>query len=313
LLKVETSTSRLISGNFNVILPDMNIQSDPGLGSAASSGRFRVPTGPNLEGLELDFTSRGSGAPLLLIHGGLLTGWFDLLCQEPALSERYRLLSFHRPGYGRSSVPSGPVGLGSQSACCLALMRHLDVERAHVVGHSIGGCIALQLALDAPDAVASLVLLEPPVLTAVTDRAGARVIGESAQRWQQGDSAGALDLFMKGVVDPDYQKFFDEIWPAGKDELARGGKPFFETDQPSNQAWQFGAAEAARIAQPVLLVIGDGSDRVNPFRSQVQSSLLEWLPNAEPFTLPHATHLLPLQNPSGLAGALVDFYGRIDA
>ena len=98
-----------------------------------------------------------------------------------------------------------------------------------------------------------------------------------------------------------------------KDELPRGGKPFFEIDQPSVQAWQFGAAEAARITQPVLLVIGDGSDRVNPIRSQVQGSLLEWLPNAEPFTLPHATHLLPLQNPSGLAGALVDFYGRIDA
>jgi pimeloyl-ACP methyl ester carboxylesterase len=60
-------------------------------------------------------------------------------------------------------------------------------------------------------------------------------------------------------------------------------------------------------------VIGDGSDRVNPIRSQVQRSLLEWLPKGESLTLPDSTHLLPLQNPRLLAEALVDFYGRIDA
>ncbi len=83
------------------------------------------------------------------------------------------------------------------------------------------------------------------------------------------------------------------------------------TDQPSLQGWKFTAAEALRVTQPVLLVIGDGSDRVNPIRSQVQRSLLEWLPYAEPLTLADSTHLLPLQNPSGLAKALVDFCGRI--
>ena len=292
----------------------MNLTSRTAAGAHASGGRFRIgPEVAGLGGMELEFTSRGVGAPVLLVHGGLLTGWFDLLGQEPVLSEGYRLLSFQRPGYGRNSVPSGPVGLQGQSACCLALMEHLGIATAHIVGHSVGACIALQLALDAPEAVESLALIEPPVLTAVTDRAGARVIGESAQRWQRGDSAGALDLFMKGVVDPDYQKFFDEVWPAGREELSRGGRAFFEIDQPAVQAWQFGAAEAARITQPALLVIGDGSDRVNPIRAQVQSSLLEWLPNAQPLTLPHSTHLLPLQNPSGLARSLVDFYGRINA
>jgi pimeloyl-ACP methyl ester carboxylesterase len=63
--------------------------------------------------------------------------------------------------------------------------------------------------------------------------------------------------------------------------------------------------------QPVLLVIGDGSERVNPIRSQVQGSLIAWLPNAQPFTLADATHLMPLQKPAELARALLDFYGRI--
>mgnify|MGYP002401717343 CR=1 FL=1 len=292
----------------------MKFETSTGRGGPASSGCFRVlPEGPGLDGFELEFTSRGVGAPLLLVHGGLLTGWFDLLSREPALSERYRLISYHRPGYGRSSLPPGPVSIGDQSRCCLALMQHLGLEAAHVVGHSIGGCIALQLALDAPDAVTSLALLEPPVLTAVSDRAGARVIGEAGQRWQLGDAGGAIDLFMKGVVDPGYQKFFEDVWPDGVQELVRGAKTFFEIDQPSVQGWKFSAQEASRVTQPVLLVVGDGSDRVNPIRSQVQRSLLEWLPKAESFTLPDSTHLLPLQNPSVLARALVHFYGRTDA
>lgn len=294
------------------MLKDMKIENATSQGEQ-NAGRFRVlPERPGLEGFELEFTTRGAGEPLLLVHGGLLTGWFALLSREAALLERYRLISYHRPGYGRSSIPSAAVSLETQSWCCRALLRHLGVEKAHVVGHSIGGCIALQLALDAPDAVRSLVLLEPPVLTAVKDLSkGGQALRESAQRWQQGDRSGAIDVFMRGAVDPGYQKFFEDRWPAGMQDLIDGASAFFMTDQPSLQGWKFTAAEAHRITQPVLLVIGDGSDRVNPIRSQVQRSLLEWLPHAEPFTLADSTHLLPLQNPSELAKALVDFYGRI--
>jgi pimeloyl-ACP methyl ester carboxylesterase len=132
------------------------------------------------------------------------------------------------------------------------------------------GCIALQFALDAPDAVRSLALLEPPVLTAVTDLSkGGQALRESAQRWQQGDRSGAIDVFMQGVVDPGYQEFFEDAWPDGIQELIDGASTFFMTDQPSLQGWKFTAAEALRVTQPVLLVIGDGSDRVNPIRSQV--------------------------------------------
>lgn len=300
-----------IHSNFNVMILDMKLASTE-QGEGISRGRFPiVPERSGLEGLQLEFTTQGHGEPLLTVHGGLLTGWFDPLSREPALADRYRLISYHRPGYGSGSRPSAGVGMADQAACCLALMRHLGVEKAHVVGHSIGGCIALQLALDAPEAVASLGLLEPPVLSAVTDPSGTRVIREAGQKWQQGDENGAFDLFMTGAVDPSYRKFFEDEWPEGLGEALRGASPFFTTDQPSVQAWKFTAAEAARITHPVLLVIGDGSDRVNPIRSQVQRALLEWLPNSEPFTLPNTTHLLPLQNPAGLAEALVQFYVRI--
>jgi pimeloyl-ACP methyl ester carboxylesterase len=290
---------------FHVMLADMKMEISTDNGERTTGGRFRV------DDFELEYSSRGTGEPLLFVHGGFLTSWFDPMSREVALSERYRLISYHRPGYGRSSLPSAPVTVEDQARCCVALLRHLRVERAHIVAHSIGGCFALQLALDAPDAVRSLALLEPPVMSAVTDLTGMQALREAGPRWQQGDTEGAVDLFMKGMVDPDYRKFFEDTSPDGLQEVLDGAKAFFTTDQPAVQAWKFSAAQAARITQPVLLVIGDGSERVNPIRSQVQRSLLAWLPNVQPFTLADATHLMPLQKPAELANALVDFYGRI--
>jgi pimeloyl-ACP methyl ester carboxylesterase len=284
---------------------DMKMEVSTDNGERTTGGRFRV------DDFELEYSSRGSGEPLLLVHGGFLTNWFDPMSREETLADRYRLISYHRPGYGRSSVPSAQVTIEDQAHCCVALLRHLDVDTAHVVGYSIGGCIALQLALDAPDAVTSVALLEPPVMSAVTDLSGMQALREAGPRWQQGDTEGAVDVFMKGMVDPDYRKFFENTAPDGIQEVLAGAKAFFTTDQPAVQTWKFSAAQAARITQPVLLVMGDGSERVNPIRSQVQRSLIAWLPNAQPFTLADATHLLPLQKPAELAKALVDFYDRI--
>jgi len=58
---------------------------------------------------------------------------------------------------------------------------------------------------------------------------------------------------MKGMVDPDYRKFFEDTSPDGIQEVLDGAKAFFTTDQPAVQAWKFSAAQAARITQPVLL------------------------------------------------------------
>jgi pimeloyl-ACP methyl ester carboxylesterase len=287
------------------MLADMKMEISTDKGERTAGGRLR------LDDFELEYSSRGTGDPLLFVHGGFLTSWFDPMSREIALSKRYRLISYHRPGYGRSSLPSAPVTVEDQARWGLALLHHLGVERAHIVGHSIGGCFALQMALDAPDAVKSLALLEPPVMSAVTDLSGMQALREAGPRWQQGDTKGAVDLFMKGMVDPDYRKFFEDTSPDGIQEVLDGAKAFFTTDQPAVQAWKFTAAQAARITQPVLMVIGGGSDHVNPIRSQVQRSLLGWLPNAEPFTVPGATHLLPLQKPAQIANALIAFYDRI--
>jgi pimeloyl-ACP methyl ester carboxylesterase len=101
-----------------------------------------------LEGFELEYEIRGAGEPVVLIHPGNFADWFTPLLDEPALTGHYRALTYHRAGCAGSSRIAGPISLAQQAAHCRSLMRHLGIERAHVVGHSSSGNIALQLALD---------------------------------------------------------------------------------------------------------------------------------------------------------------------
>jgi len=99
----------------------------------------------------------GSGEPLLLIMGlgSTLVSWRRLL---PALSEKYRVIVFDNRGAGRSSDISGGVSLLEMAADAAAIMGAAGIERAHVMGASMGGMIAQELVLNHPDRVRSLIL-----------------------------------------------------------------------------------------------------------------------------------------------------------
>ena len=116
------------------------------------------------DGAELEYEVSGTGEPAVFIHGAFIADMFRPLLAEPSLAGRYRLIRYHRRGYAGSSRASGPVSVARQAADCRALLRHLGVERAHVVGHSYGGAVALQLALDTPGVAHSLALLEPALM-----------------------------------------------------------------------------------------------------------------------------------------------------
>src|SRR5262245_32652967 len=105
------------------------------------------------EGLEYEVN--GAGEAVLLIHGALIADALLPLTREAALADAYRPIRYRRRGHG-GSHPAGAFSMQQQARDAQALLKHLGVARAHVVGHSLGGAIALQLALEAPSLVHSL-------------------------------------------------------------------------------------------------------------------------------------------------------------
>ncbi len=107
--------------------------------------------------VRLYYEIQGRGPDLLFISG-LAGGTWSWFAQIPFFQEHYRIITLDNRGAGRSDLPPGPYRMADFAADALCLIDHLKVERAFVVGISMGGMIAQELALLAPDRLTALVL-----------------------------------------------------------------------------------------------------------------------------------------------------------
>jgi pimeloyl-ACP methyl ester carboxylesterase len=264
----------------------------------------------DIAGIELEYDLRGSGEPVVLIHWGVSGLWAEPLLEEPVLKD-YRLLSYHRAGFGGSSKIEGPVSMADHAEHCRLLLRHLGIERAHVVGHSSSVAVALQLALDAPDVVHTLVAMDAARPSPQTELQAAfrrDFVEPAIERYRAGEREAAVDIFFRGVFGSDYRSPLERGLPGAFDHAVADADAFFTQELPALwQSWSFTEEDARHITQPVLVVVGENSAPTFPERREL---LLSWLPNVEQFELPGATHLLHVQNPQGMAEALASFFAR---
>jgi pimeloyl-ACP methyl ester carboxylesterase len=107
--------------------------------------------------INMYYEIHGEGAPLLLIMGfGMdLTGW---MFQTPEFSKKYRVIAFDNRGVGQTDAPDKPYSIRMMADDTIGLMDGLGIERAHILGLSMGGFIAQELAINYPKRVKSLVL-----------------------------------------------------------------------------------------------------------------------------------------------------------
>jgi pimeloyl-ACP methyl ester carboxylesterase len=274
------------------------------------SSSFTRPGRAKIEGVELEYEVRGVGEAVLFIHGSIVADAFKLLLSQPAL-EGYRLVTYHRRGFAGSTHAVLPVSIPQQAADARALLDALGVQQAHVVGHSYGGMIALQMALDAPQRVHSLALLEPGSLLSARPVEGRAMLRPIVELYEKGDGVEALEAFGMAVVGPRFREAIDRVLPAGWFEQAIADvDTFFKVELPALWEWRFSSQDATRINQPVLSVLGDGSGAIDPWAPEEHELLQEWMPQTESFVLKGATHALQMMNPSGAAEGLAAFFAR---
>ncbi|HET7668031.1 MAG TPA: alpha/beta hydrolase [Mycobacterium sp.] len=263
-----------------------------------------------IDGIELAYELQGSGEPVVLIHWGVSAGWAEPLIAQPILAEHYRLLRYHRVGFGASSRVEGPISMADHAAHCRLLMRRLGIERAHVVGHSSSTAIALQLALDAPHVVHSLVLMDAARPAPATETQAAflrEVVAAAISRYRAGDVAAAADTWARGVFGTGYRAPLERGLQGLFEEILSCADTFFSQELPALQQWSFTDADAHRVTPPVLAVVGENS--APTFRER-RDLLLAWLPRVEPVDLPGATHLLHIERPHEVAEVLSSFFAR---
>jgi pimeloyl-ACP methyl ester carboxylesterase len=262
-----------------------------------------------IDGAELEYDVSGTGEPVVFIHGAFIADSFRPLLTEPSLVDHYQLILYHRRGYAGSSCAAEPVSISRQAADCRALLQHLGVDRAHVVGHSYGGAIALQLALDSPDLVHSLALLEPALMVGASAQGYRAALGRGSERYREVGAATVVDEFLE-ARSPGYRAALDRVLPGGFAQAVADAGTWFERELPGLLDWRFGEAEARRVGQPVLSVLGGESDALWSRFGETHRLLLAWLPHAEGFVLPGSTHFMQIQNPQAMAAALAAFWAR---
>jgi pimeloyl-ACP methyl ester carboxylesterase len=256
----------------------------------------------------LEFDDQGSGEPVIFIHGSGPADSFLPVAMEPAVRDDYRVIRYHRRGSARSSPVQGPVAVTHQAADCRALLGALGIAKAHVVGHSYGGAVALQLALDAPEVVQTLALFELAMpLSVPSGQQLADAVGPLIQQYMSGDRVGAAHGFLALVDGPDWRGEIGRTVPGGPEQAEKDVATLFECEIPSALEWRFGPEEAAKIQQPVLYLLGSESP---PVFAESQALLGSWLPRLEPDLLPGANHLMQMRHPAEAAARLVAFLKR---
>jgi pimeloyl-ACP methyl ester carboxylesterase len=112
----------------------------------------------NVGDISMYYEVNGAGEPLVLLHG-LGSTIRDWERQVPIFAQRYQVITGDMRGHGRSSKPPGPYSVPQFTADVVELLHQLQVESAHILGLSMGGMIAFQMAVDTPQLVKSMVIV----------------------------------------------------------------------------------------------------------------------------------------------------------
>jgi len=247
----------------------------------------------------------GSGPPLLFVHGlgGCWQNWLENL---PDLARDHRVIAVDLPGFGASAMPAGDVSVAGYARTLEVLCDALSVDAATVVGNSLGGFVAAELALASPQRVERLVLVSAAglhiaelrltrVLEALDLTRLDRVVGVYG-RWVAAHSgAVARRTRLRRLLFAGVARHPEVVpWPLVAEQAQGFGRPGFMPALRAIATYPL-RHRLAQIACPTLIVWGE-KDRLVPVRDA--SAFEQLIPGSRKIVYPDTGHIPMLERPA---------------
>jgi pimeloyl-ACP methyl ester carboxylesterase len=262
-----------------------------------------MPSAP-IRDIMMYYEEAGSGEPLVLIMGlgGDLQGW---AFQAPVLAQHFRVITLDNRGAGRTSAPDRPYTIAGMAEDVVGLMDHLGIAKAHILGFSMGGFIAQELALAHPDRVDKLILLataagaDAYMRSVVTGMVNAR---RSSMSREQQVRLMATFIYSAAVFDDD-ARFEASIQNSLNNPYAQQDHAFIRQVQA---CLSFDTRDRLSALKHDTLVVSGAEDILVPPRNQ--KKLAGLLPKATLKELPGG-HVGCIEMPLEYNAAFLEFLG----
>ncbi|MCB9420292.1 MAG: alpha/beta hydrolase [Ardenticatenaceae bacterium] len=258
-------------------------------------------------GINIYYEIHGSGDPLVLICGlGYdMWQWHKMV---PGLAEQFQVITFDNRGVGQTDKPAGPYSAALLAADTAALLEALNIEKAHIMGHSMGGFIAQEMALSYPEMVDKLILastnfggphhlpITPEAMAVLSDMTSDPVTRfknglavSTAPGWSENNAAMIEEWLAWRVANPVDPAPYQAQMAIGLSLLAEDA--CFEP-------------RLANVHAETLILFGEHDKVVPPGNADL---LAAKIPSSTIHLLPNAGHFFPIEVPEAANEAIIEF------
>jgi len=242
----------------------------------------------DVNGVHMYYEVYGDGSPLVLLHGGVMTIELDFAALLPELVTRHTVIAVELQGHGRTADTGRAITPAALASDVVGLLDHLGIDRAHVLGHSLGGGVALELAVSHPDRVRSIV---PMSITVRPDGTHEEITDPSKHATSTRmptpqDFADMTEAYKRLSPHPEHFDDFVAMLSGVASQL---------------EGWT--DEQLAGVTAPTLLMIGD-----NDFTTVEHGALmLRLIPGSQLAVLPGTTHMTITRRPDLVIPMLTAF------
>jgi len=253
----------------------------------------------------LEYRVRGEGPPVVFVHGSVFADPWEEMLRYGDLVKNFQVVTYRRRGHGGSSASPAGRALAGEAADLLALLDGLDIERAHVVGHSLAADIVLQAVLDSPQRFMAMVLLEPGLFSVNSAQGFDTAMRPVFDVFESGNHHQAMLLFLGGPGGAELLARLEPLLPEGATELALADVPtLFGSDIPAGSAWKLDEEATRQLGHPALLALGSDT---GPIFRESNAVLRDLLANAQHVDVPDSGHFVHLEQAEFTANAIAGF------